>query len=109
MKRAEQQGLSEFEETLQNRQKNREKQGRPKTKEIHQQLTRSAHCAEGTVIPEMVFPATQGAAREPPIRVQHLSFSRLKVANLKINLVKVKHSKAAVYKCCVLHAAVDRA
>lgn len=50
----------------------------------------------------MVFPATQGAVREPPIRVQHLSLSRLKVANLKINLVKAEHSKAAVCKCCML-------
>ena len=104
MKQAEQQGLSEFEETLLNRQEKKRE-----TKEIHRQLTRSAHCAEGTVIPEVVFPATQGAAREPPIRVRHLSLSRLKVANLKINLVKAKHSKAAVYKCCVLHAAVDLA
>ena len=95
MKQAEQEGLSEFEETLLNRQKKRDKQGRPKTKEIPQQLTRSAHCAEGTVIPEMVFPAIQGAAREPPIRVQQLSLLRLKVANLKINPVKAKHSKAA--------------
>jgi len=30
-------------------------------------MTTSANCEEGTVIPELVFPATQGAVQEPPI------------------------------------------
>ena len=47
-----------------------------------QQLITSAHCAEGTVIPELVFPATQGAVRELPIRARHHSLSRLKDANI---------------------------
>ena len=43
-------------------------------------LTTSAHCTEGTVIPELVFPATQGALRVPLIRARHRSLSRLKHA-----------------------------
>ena len=30
-------------------------------------MTTSANCEEGTVIPELVFPATQGAVQETPI------------------------------------------
>ena len=61
-----QQGLSEFEETLAEQvETKRDKQGKSETREIDQQLTTSAHCAEGTVIPELVFPATQGAVRVP--------------------------------------------
>ena len=43
-------------------------------------FTTSAHCAEGTVIPELVFPATQGALRVQLIRARHHSLSRLKHA-----------------------------
>ena len=64
-----------------NRLRLRDKQKGPRNSEIHQQLTTSAHNAEETVIPELVFPATQGSVREPPIRVQHHSLSRLKHIN----------------------------
>ena len=67
---------------LPNKLRQRDKRGRPETREIDQQLTTSAHCVEGTVIPELVFSATQGAVREPPIRAQHHSLSRLKDANI---------------------------
>ena len=40
-------------------------------------LTTSAHCAGRTVIPELVFSATQGAVREQPNRAPHYSLSRL--------------------------------
>ena len=40
-------------------------------------LTTSAHCSGRTVIPELVFSATQGAVREQPIRARHNSLSRL--------------------------------
>ena len=40
-------------------------------------LTTSAHCAGRTVVPELVFYATQGAVREQPIRARHIFFSRL--------------------------------
>ena len=40
-------------------------------------LTKSAHCAGRTVIPELVFSATQGAVREQPNRAPHYSLSRL--------------------------------
>ena len=40
-------------------------------------LTTSAYCAGRTVIPELVFSATQGAVREQPIRARHNSLSRL--------------------------------
>ena len=43
-------------------------------------FTTSAHCAEGTVIPELVFPATQGALRVQLIRARYHSLSRLKHA-----------------------------
>ena len=64
-----------------NRLRLRDKEGGPGISEIDQQLTTSAHCAEGTVIPELVFPATQGTVREPPIRAPHHSLSRLKDIN----------------------------
>ena len=40
-------------------------------------LTKSADCAGRTVIPELVFSATQVAVREQPIRARHSSLSRL--------------------------------
>jgi len=46
-----------------NRLRLRDKQGGPGNSEMDQQLITSAHCAEGTVIPELVFPATQGTVR----------------------------------------------
>ena len=67
-RQAVQEGLSEFEETL------------AEQAEIKRQ-TRKAHSAEGTVTPELVFPATQGVVREPPIRARHHSLLRLKDAN----------------------------
>ena len=45
---------------LPNRLRQRDKRGRPETSEIDQQLTTSAHCVEGTVIPELAFSATEG-------------------------------------------------
>ena len=62
----------------------KDKRGRPEIREINQQLTTSAHCAEGTVIPELVFPAKQGAVRKPPIRARpHSLFGdwRMSTAN----------------------------
>ena len=42
-------------------------QTRSEIREIDQKMTTSANCEEGTVIPELVFPATQGAVQETPI------------------------------------------
>ena len=44
---------------------------------VSESLTTSAHCAGRTVIPELVFSATQGAVREQPNRALHNSLSRL--------------------------------
>ena len=70
-----------FKRHLPNRLRQRDKQGKPLTRETDQQLTTSAHCAEETVIPELVFPATQRAVRVPLMRARHRSLSRLKQAN----------------------------
>ena len=81
-----------------NRLRLRDKQRGPGNSEIDQQLITSVHCAEETIIPELVFPAThaypaklceqrpfshgtQGTVREPPIRALHHSLSRLKDIN----------------------------
>ena len=76
-----QQGLIEFEETLAEQAETKRQARKAGNRKIGQQLTTSAHCVEGTVIPEMVFPATQGTVRELPIRVRHHSLSRLKDCN----------------------------
>ena len=54
-----------------NRRRQRDKRGRPEIREIDQQQTTNAYCSERTVIPELVFPATQGSVWEPPIRERH--------------------------------------
>ena len=66
---------------LPNRLRQRDKRGRPEFREIDQQLTKSAHCEGRDWHSRMVFPATQGAVQEPPVRARHHSLSRLKDAN----------------------------
>lgn len=66
-KQAVQQGLFVFEEHLPNRRRQRDKRGRLETRQIDQQLTTFAHCMGGTFIPDLVFLATKGAFRVPPI------------------------------------------
>ena len=56
---AKEQGLSEFEQTPAKRLRQRDKRGRPNAMERDRQLTPYAHCAGGTLIPELVFPVTQ--------------------------------------------------
>ena len=72
-RQAVQQGLLEFEETLAEQ---------AETKRLTRKARNQGEIREGTVIPELVFPATQGAVRELPIRARHHSLSRLKDANI---------------------------
>ena len=76
-----QQGLFEFEETPAEQAETKRQTRKAQIMEVYQQLTTSAHCAEGTVISELLFPATQGAVRKPPVRVRHHSLLRLKDFN----------------------------
>ena len=66
---------------LRNRLRQRDKRGTPEFREIDQQLTKSAHCEGRDWHSWMVFPATQGAVQEPPVRARHHSLSRLQDAN----------------------------
>ena len=75
-----QQGLFEFEETPAEQAETKRQTRKAQIMEMYQQLTTSAHCAEGAVISELVFPATQGAVR-PPVRARHHSLLRLKDFN----------------------------
>ena len=62
----------------------RDKRGRPEIREIDYQLTTSGHCAEGTVIPELVFPFTKGAVPGPPIRARHNSLKLYWYSSLSV-------------------------
>ena len=94
-RQAVQQGLSEFENTLAEQaetkrqtRKARNQGDRPATDHICSLRGRDCH-----VIPELVFSATQGAVREPPIRGEHHRLSRLKDANICLNAINVNQAR----------------